>query len=143
MADGHADFNAELRRRARAGTVTLDLGDREDTRKGRAEGAHERLEAARADGDPVRIEEAEHAMDEAVHEWRAARRARAEGEGSVDGRTPAAAPDFGAGARRSIARPPSMTDRLRADKLGVPVANCRPTCAPRVERNPMPPRLTV
>ncbi len=60
-------------------------------------------------------------MDRAVREWRAARRAQAEAEGSTNVGTPAA-PDFGAGVRRSIPREPSMTDRLRADKLGVPVS---------------------
>ena len=120
MADAHADLNAELRRRARAGTVTLDLGDGEGTPQGAGlRGAHERLEAARATGDPARIEEAETAMDAAVREWRAAR--RAEGEGADGGTPQAARLGAGAGGARSRAAP-SMTDRLRADKLGVPVS---------------------
>ena len=133
MDDVHAELNAELRRRARASTVTLDLGDGEGTPQGAGlRAAHERLEAARAAGDPARIETAEREMDGAVHEWRSARQAQAEGQGRADGGTPRARLR---GRSAALDPAPAVDDRSPAGRQawGVPVSSCRATYAPRVE----------
>jgi hypothetical protein len=60
-------------------------------------------------------------MDEAVKSWREGRASQGNQGADQGGQ---AAPDFGAGAGRGLGlqAEPSMTDRLRADALGVDVS---------------------
>ena len=102
-------FNAVIR--AAAGRSTLGGSGGPGATYLRA--AHDYLEAARRSGDPERLAEAEYRMDEAVSTWRAART-------DTGDPAPVSRPDFGAGGRgQGVRGEPSMTDKLRADRLGI------------------------
>jgi hypothetical protein len=88
------DFNAQIRRAARRGTVTSTPGNEF------AE-ARERLEEAEASGDPAAIRQA---LDEANALMQRQRRE--------------AEPDFGAGARPSTPAEPDMNSMIRAAARG-------------------------
>jgi hypothetical protein len=107
MSDESMAFSREIRKAAGVGASAMAAGVGASAMAETAAAARERIETARASGDPAAIEAATREADEVV--------AKIEGTASHEPE-----PDFGAGAgnRRSVAPEPNMSRLMRQAVYG-------------------------